>query len=114
MQGLRVLLDGVFNHVGTDTPLPSIPSAGDADAGAGSGHNGGSDRFATFEGHGDLIALNPTNRWSITSWTSWATGWTAAPTGGDWTQHYAGARAVLGKVLPRVRERHPTPGSSAG
>jgi cyclomaltodextrinase / maltogenic alpha-amylase / neopullulanase len=44
-RGLRVLLDGVFNHVGTDFPHPSW-------------FRGARNGFHTFEGHGELITLD--------------------------------------------------------
>jgi cyclomaltodextrinase len=47
-RGLRVLLDGVFNHVATDFPHPSWF------------RRRGND-FDTFEGHGELIALDHDN-----------------------------------------------------
>ncbi|MFC7534517.1 alpha-amylase family glycosyl hydrolase [Actinoplanes sp. GCM10030250] len=50
-RGLRVLLDGVFNHVGKGFPVPDRESwlrrTGT-----------GPDDFAVFEGHGSLLALN--------------------------------------------------------
>jgi len=47
-RGLRVLLDGVFNHVGPDFPHRDwLRRTGDG--------------FATFEGHGDLLALDHDN-----------------------------------------------------
>jgi cyclomaltodextrinase / maltogenic alpha-amylase / neopullulanase len=69
-RGLRVLLDGVFNHVGRDFPrfqrvLAAGPSA--ADAGwfhltwpAGQDQSGEPD-YATFEGHRGLVTLNHDN-----------------------------------------------------
>ena len=47
-RGLRVMLDGVFNHVGTDFGHPEWFRRG---------RNG----FHTFEGHGELITLNHSN-----------------------------------------------------
>ena len=66
-RGLRVLLDGVFNHVGRGFPAfaavleqgPAAPTASWFDltwpAGAGPGTEPG---YRTFEGHGELVALN--------------------------------------------------------
>ena len=56
-RGLRVLLDGVFNHVGTDFPRYRDAVAGDDTSWF---RHTGSD-FETFEGHGELIALNHDN-----------------------------------------------------
>jgi cyclomaltodextrinase / maltogenic alpha-amylase / neopullulanase len=53
-RGVRVLLDGVFNHVGTDFPRYRDALAG-ADTDWFSRHGEG---FGTFEGHSELIALD--------------------------------------------------------
>ncbi|GFG48766.1 alpha-amylase [Mycolicibacterium agri] len=56
-RGLRVLLDGVFNHVGTDFPrYRQAVADGDTDWFR---YNG--EQFETFEGHGELVALNHDN-----------------------------------------------------
>jgi len=60
-RGVRVLLDGVFNHVGEGHP---VVRAALADAGAPENalvridRSSGTPRPATFEGHGGLVALN--------------------------------------------------------
>ncbi|PQP53902.1 alpha-amylase family glycosyl hydrolase, partial [Mycolicibacterium austroafricanum] len=56
-RGLRVLLDGVFNHVGTDFGRYREALADGPDDWFRKNRNG----FATFEGHGELIALNHDN-----------------------------------------------------
>lgn len=56
-RGLRVLLDGVFNHVGTDFPRYRDAVAG----GDTSWFRVRRGEFATFEGHGGLIALDHRN-----------------------------------------------------
>ncbi|ABK74343.1 alpha-amylase family protein [Mycolicibacterium smegmatis] len=58
-RGLRVLLDGVFNHVGTDFARYRQALGGDADSAAWFRHRDG--KFEVFEGHGELIALNHDN-----------------------------------------------------
>jgi cyclomaltodextrinase len=60
-RGLRVLLDGVFNHVGTEFPrYREVLDAGpDHPASAWFRRRGNT--FDTFEGHGELIALNHDN-----------------------------------------------------
>lgn len=62
-RGLRVLLDGVFNHVGTDfARYREAVDAGPAHpASAWFRRRGADAAFDTFEGHGDLIALNHDN-----------------------------------------------------
>ena len=57
-RGLRVLLDGVFNHVGTDFARYREALDGDAAARWFRGRPG---KFHTFEGHGGLITLNHDN-----------------------------------------------------
>ena len=56
-RGLRILLDGVFNHVGTDFGRYQEAVAGGDDSWFRKGRNG----FATFEGHDGLITLNHRN-----------------------------------------------------
>jgi cyclomaltodextrinase / maltogenic alpha-amylase / neopullulanase len=61
-RGLRVLLDGVFNHVGVDFSRYREAANDDASARWFRGSAGRSPgRFDTFEGHGELITLNHDN-----------------------------------------------------
>lgn len=103
-RGLRILLDGVFNHVGTD-----FPRYRDAAAGGDSAwfrRRGGD--FATFEGHGDLIALDHRSAevvdYTVDVMSHWlgrgADGWRLDAA-------YAVPDSFWAGVLPRVRERHP-------
>jgi cyclomaltodextrinase / maltogenic alpha-amylase / neopullulanase len=100
-RGLRVLLDGVFNHVGTD-----FPRYRDAVAGHDASwfrRTGG--EFTTFEGHGELIALNHDNPdvvdYTVDVMTHWlrrrADGWRLDAA-------YAVPDRFWAQVLPRVRE----------
>ncbi|MBN3508565.1 alpha-amylase family protein [Mycolicibacterium septicum] len=59
-RGLRVLLDGVFNHVGTDFARyrEALDGGPDHPASSWFRRGGNASRFDTFEGHGELIALN--------------------------------------------------------
>ena len=113
--GIRVLLDGVFNHVGRDFPRfrevleqgPGAPSAPwfDIDP-AGSGPDGFS--YRDFEGHSALVALdhgNPEvaehvarvmNHWCDLGVDAWRL-----------DAAYAVPPAFWRAVLPRVREAHP-------
>jgi cyclomaltodextrinase len=97
--GLRVLLDGVFNHVGTDfSRHPDTPSW------FRQGRNG----FHTFEGHGELITLNHSNPEVIQyvgdvmrHWLSrGADGWRLDAA-------YAMPDAFWAAVIPGVREAYP-------
>ena len=55
-RGLRVLLDGVFNHVGVDFPRYREATNDDAAARWFRGRPGS---FDTFEGHDGLLTLEP-------------------------------------------------------
>jgi glycosidase len=103
-RGLRVLLDGVFNHVGTDFPRYRDALANGPDDWFRRNRNG----FATFEGHGELIALNHENpdviAYTIEVMDHWlgrgADGWRLDAA-------YAVAPSFWAAVLPEVRRRHP-------
>lgn len=91
-RGLRVLLDGVFNHVG-----PGFPR-----------NNQAWFRDYTFEGHGDLITLNHDNpevaNYVVDVMTHWlqrgADGWRLDAA-------YAVPQQFWVTVLPRVRQQNP-------
>ncbi|MBO0676026.1 alpha-amylase family protein [Mycolicibacterium sp. S2-37] len=104
-RGLRVLLDGVFNHVGTD--FPQYRDALDGGPGAEwfrKRRNG----FDNFEGHGELIALDHRNSavvdYTVEVMSHWlsrgADGWRLDAA-------YAVPDHFWSQVLPRVREAHP-------
>jgi glycosidase len=106
-RGLRVLLDGVFNHVGTD--FPRYRRAVDRPDGNDTRwFRRGRDGFATFEGHGELIALNHGNPevvdYTVDVMTHWldrgADGWRLDAA-------YAVPERFWAAVLPAVRQRHP-------
>jgi len=104
-RGLRILLDGVFNHVGVDFPRYRKAQHNDASARWFRGRPG---RFDTFEGHSELITLNHNNRevvdYTVEVMAHWlgrgADGWRLDAA-------YAVPQAFWSAVLPRVRERHP-------
>lgn len=106
-RGLRVLLDGVFNHVGTDFARYRA-AVDNQDPDAAGWFRGRPGRFHTFEGHGDLITLNHRNP-AVADYTAevmahWldrgADGWRLDAA-------YAVPASFWAQVLPRVRNRHP-------
>ncbi|MEB4209954.1 alpha-amylase family protein [Mycobacterium sp. 94-17] len=104
-RGLRVLLDGVFNHVGQDFARYRDAAHDDAAARWFRGRRG---RFDTFEGHSGLITLNHDNPevadYVVDVMAHWlgrgADGWRLDAA-------YAVPQRFWAVTLPRVRERHP-------
>ncbi|OBF80403.1 alpha-amylase [Mycobacterium sp. 852002-51163_SCH5372311] len=104
-RGLRVLLDGVFNHVGQDFPRYREASHSAAAARWFRGRPG---RFHTFEGHSGLLTLNHDNAevvdYTVDVMSHWlgrgADGWRLDAA-------YAVPQSFWAAVLPRVREQHP-------
>ncbi len=105
-RGLRVLLDGVFNHVGTE--FAKFRAALDGDADAARWFRGKPGRFRTFEGHGDLIVLNHDNPEVVDYVADVMAHWLSRGTDG-WRLDaaYAVPEGFWAQVLPRARERHP-------
>ncbi len=104
-RGLRVLLDGVFNHVGPDFGrYQKAVRDGEADG----WFRGRPGRFHTFEGHDDLISLNHKNpevvEYVVDVMSHWlsrgADGWRLDAA-------YVVPQAFWTAVLPKVRQRHP-------
>lgn len=105
-RGLRVLLDGVFNHVGTD--FARYRAALDGDERARGWFRGRPGRFATFEGHGDLIALDHRNPEVVDYVADVMLHWLDRGIDG-WRLDaaYAVPAEFWAQVLPRVRSAHP-------
>ena len=112
-RGLRIVLDGVFNHVGRGHPrfVAALADGPDSAAGAWfrwqrteSGELGPAD----FEGHASLVALNHANPEVAGYVTEVMTHWLDRGTDG-WRLDaaYAVPPAFWQQVLPAVRTAHP-------
>lgn len=111
--GLRVMLDGVFNHVGSDHPshrraLGEGPGSEAARLFRIDWADPARPRSATFEGHGGLVTLNHDDPAVADLVASTMVRWLDA--GADaWRLDaaYAVDPAFWTRVLPRVRAAHP-------
>ncbi len=105
-RGLRVLLDGVFNHVGRDFPALVAAEAGGPESAWFRRDEDG--RWATFEGHEMLVVLNHDEPAVADHVVAVMGHWLAAGADG-WRLDaaYAVPPAFWARVLPRVRERFP-------
>ncbi len=107
-KGIRVLLDGVFNHVGRSHPQFVRAEQDGPDSDAGRWFRWKDGRPRTFEGHDLLVELNhdePAVREHVAQvMTHWldrgVDGWRLDAA-------YAVSPAFWAAVLPRVREAHP-------
>ncbi|KQP83337.1 alpha-amylase family protein [Methylobacterium sp. Leaf117] len=116
-RGLRVLLDGVFNHVGRAHPaFQEVLQQGERAPRAGwfklswphGGHPGAEPDYACFEGHRQLVTLNhdapPVADYVVSIMTHWLArgvdGWRLDAA-------YAVPRRFWADVLGRVRSAHP-------
>ncbi|MBM7413529.1 MULTISPECIES: alpha-amylase family protein [Nocardiaceae] len=107
-KGIRVLLDGVFNHVGRSHPQFVRAEQDGPDSDAGRWFRWKDGRPRTFEGHDLLVELNhdePAVQEHVTEvMTHWldrgVDGWRLDAA-------YAVSPAFWAAVLPRVREAHP-------
>jgi cyclomaltodextrinase / maltogenic alpha-amylase / neopullulanase len=107
-RGLRILLDGVFNHVGTDFAHYREAVSGGPEHPASAWFRVRGTAFDTFEGHDELIALNRDNP-DVVDYTAevmqhWlgrgADGWRLDAA-------YAIPDRFWSQVLPRVRRAFP-------
>ena len=116
-RGLRVILDGVFNHVGREFPVfrrtvaagPQAPDAAWFRLSWPADHSEGQEPdYATFEGHRQLVALNHDEpavaQYVARVMRHWlergADGWRLDAA-------YAVPRRFWAQVLPRVRAEYP-------
>ncbi len=104
-RGLRVLLDGVFNHVGTDFPRHREAQHDDAAAQWFRGRPGS---FHTFEGHDGLLTLNHDNPEVVDYAAEVMAHWLRRGADG-WRLDaaYAVPQQFWAAVLPKVRQQHP-------
>ena len=105
-RGLRVLLDGVFNHVGIDFVKHRAAMDGDEDARLW--FRGRPGRFRTFEGHAELVTLNHNNPAVVDYVADVMAHWLRRGADG-WRLDaaYAVPEQFWAKVLPKVRAEHP-------
>jgi cyclomaltodextrinase / maltogenic alpha-amylase / neopullulanase len=116
-RGLRVLLDGVFNHVGREFPaFRRVLDGGPGAAEAGwfrlrwpdGWRPGDEPEYDAFEGHGELVALNHDSPAVADYVADVMTHWLARGADG-WRLDaaYAVPAPFWAAVLPRVRAGHP-------
>jgi cyclomaltodextrinase / maltogenic alpha-amylase / neopullulanase len=115
-RGLRLILDGVFNHVGREFPLFQRAIASGPQAKEGTWFRltwpapgkGGEPDYATFEGHRQLVALNHAEPAVVDYVTEVMNHWLDRGADG-WRLDaaYAVPREFWRKVLPQVRAKHP-------
>lgn len=116
-RGLRVVLDGVFNHVGRECPAFRRAVAAGPDSPeaswfrliqSASGASSEGPDYATFEGHRQLVALNHAEPAVVDYVTRVMTHWLDRGADG-WRLDaaYAVPRCFWTRVLPAVRVRHP-------
>ncbi|MET0473911.1 MAG: alpha-amylase family protein [Mycobacterium sp.] len=103
-RGLRILLDGVFNHVGAAFARYQDALVGGDDGWFRKGRNG----FATFEGHDGLITLNHGNPAVVDYVADVMVHWLRRGADG-WRLDaaYAVPDRFWAEVLPRVRREFP-------
>ncbi len=109
-RGVRIVLDGVFNHVGRSFPAFRAALAGGPGSPAARWfrRDPGSGEYATFEGHQQLVALDHEEPEVLDYVAQVMTYWLDRGAAG-WRLDaaYAVPASFWSKVLPRVRESHP-------
>lgn len=113
-RGIRVVLDGVFNHVGREfAAFQQVLQEGEGSTSADLFHlywNGDAEEpdYEHFEGHRRLVTLNHSSPAVVDLVADVMSQWLARGADG-WRLDaaYAVPPAFWASVLPRVRERHP-------
>jgi glycosidase len=109
-RGLRVILDGVFNHVGRGFPAFKAALAGGPGTPAARWFKQSQDGsgYAVFEGHGQLVELDHDEPAVLSYVIEVMTHWLARGAGG-WRLDaaYAVPPSFWAKVVPAVREAFP-------
>ncbi len=108
-RGIRVVLDGVFNHVGRGfAPFVDVDQRGEQSGYAGWFRRTGDGGFATFEGHDQLVALDHREPAVVDYVTSVMTHWLDRGVDG-WRLDaaYAVPTGFWQEVTGRVRAAHP-------
>jgi cyclomaltodextrinase / maltogenic alpha-amylase / neopullulanase len=116
-RGLRIVLDGVFNHVGRDCPIFQRALRGGPDSVEARWFRltwpstdgvGQSPDYATFEGHRELVALNHGEPQVVEHVARVMDYWLDRGIDG-WRLDaaYAVSTEFWQNVLPRIRARHP-------
>ena len=109
-RGLRVALDGVFNHVAAEHPWveQALHGGPDGDLVAVDRSDPEHPRLVDFEGHGSLVALDHSSPRVADHVVEVMTHWLDRGVDG-WRLDaaYAVPPAFWADVLPRVRQRHP-------
>jgi len=112
-RGLRIVLDGVFNHVGRGFPMFERAQAEGPDSAAARWFlprrdAGGAVSYDTFEGHDQLVTLNHAEPAVAEHVTAVMNHWLdRGASGWRLDAAYAVAPAFWRTVLPAVRRRHP-------
>jgi glycosidase len=116
-RGLRVILDGVFNHVGREFPAFQQLIANKSHASEAAWFRlsrpadqspNGEPEYATFEGHHQLVALNHDEP-SVAHYVARVMNHWLARGADGWRLDaaYAVPRRFWANILPRVRAEHP-------
>jgi len=109
-RGLRIVLDGVFNHVGRSFPAFRAALAGGPGSPAARWfrRDPASGEYATFEGHHQLVTLDHEEPEVLDYVAQVMTYWLDRGAAG-WRLDaaYAVPASFWSKILPRVRESHP-------